>query len=232
MPDPEQDARTAHIRAQIEAYKEQQRGVGRHFDLPAHDAAAPHSAPGDMPTDAGLIAGTQDDNAVAYLQRSVVGFTAMMFFSGPVGPFQRDVFLTKDLRSIAWHRPAADVLAGAGQQEDEAILVADVKTIAAGHRTEVFRQHRDQAQVPLREAAALSIITQQQTSVDVEFERPEERDYWAQILSTIAQESRPGNAIHSVLASDRVRVIDTSNAAERSANGEPYDRRHITVRLA
>lgn len=156
----------------------------------------------------------------------------MMFFSGPVGPFQRHIFLSKDLRRMAWHRPASDAPAGSSPQDDESILVSDIKTVATGHRTEVFRQHREQGAAPLREQAAVSIITQQHTSVDVELDRPEERDYWAQILSTLAVESRPGGAIHNVIASDRVRVYDASSNAERSAGGEPYDRRHVTLRLA
>lgn len=233
IPDPEQRTRNERIRQQVEAYKERNSapdpsvGGGR-FGRDA--AAGSPQQPRPQPTDAGLVAGTQDENAVAYLQRAVGGFTAMMFFSGPVGPFQRHVFLSKDLRSVAWHRPVSDAPPGSPPQEDESILIADVKTVATGHRTEVFRQH--QAQAPLRENAALSIITQQQTSVDLELDRAEERDYWASIISTIAAESRPGGAVHSVLAADRVKVYDASSQHERSAGGEPYDRRHISLRLA
>eukprot|EP01062_Namystynia_karyoxenos_P020766 TRINITY_DN17851_c1_g1_i1.p1 TRINITY_DN17851_c1_g1~~TRINITY_DN17851_c1_g1_i1.p1 ORF type:complete len:817 (+),score=384.56 TRINITY_DN17851_c1_g1_i1:90-2453(+) len=231
FPDPQQRTREERIRLQVEAYKEQQRGGG---DAAAArpDAGGFDSGPTGDATDAGLVSGTQDENALAYLQRAVNGFHALMFFSGPVGPFQRQVFLTKDLKRLAWRRPAADIASGVATHEEESIVVADMRTIATGHRTEVFRQHRESGQAPMREAAALSVITAQQTSVDLEFDRQEERDYWAQILSTVANESRPGGAVHTVIASGRIIVHDTSTPDQRSNTGEPFERRHVTLSLA
>eukprot|EP01065_Artemidia_motanka_P015743 TRINITY_DN19471_c0_g1_i4.p1 TRINITY_DN19471_c0_g1~~TRINITY_DN19471_c0_g1_i4.p1 ORF type:complete len:502 (+),score=173.49 TRINITY_DN19471_c0_g1_i4:962-2467(+) len=231
LPDPLQREREDHIRAQVESWKAEQRGGGSAARVDAGGGAAGPSGGLVGTTDAALQAGSQDENAVAYLQRAVTGFAALMFFSGPVGPFQRQVFLTKDLHRLAWRRPPADVTPGTEGHTEESIMISDMRTVVTGHRTEVFREHRERGQAPMREAAALSVITAQRTSVDLEFDRAEERDYWAQILSTLASETKPGGAILGVIAAGRIAVHDGSSQDQRTNTGEPFDRRHLTLSL-
>eukprot|EP01059_Diplonema_ambulator_P002429 TRINITY_DN12074_c0_g1_i1.p1 TRINITY_DN12074_c0_g1~~TRINITY_DN12074_c0_g1_i1.p1 ORF type:complete len:764 (+),score=348.91 TRINITY_DN12074_c0_g1_i1:1357-3648(+) len=226
VPDPVQASRNSKIQHEVEIWKEEQRGGARYrteSNRPPPDTQGVHQP---EPTDAALQAGTNNDIAVQYLQRMVHGFVAMMFFNGPGGPHPRHIFMTKDLKRLAWRLPQRD----GENMDDDYIAMADIKAVVTGHRTGVFKQHKDAGRV-VREAAALSIVTHQQTSLDLELDTTEERDYWAQILSKVASEMRPGGIINAVIASGVVQVTDYSAPEHRSLIDEPYDRKQVQLRV-
>eukprot|EP01064_Diplonema_japonicum_P010246 TRINITY_DN17565_c0_g1_i1.p1 TRINITY_DN17565_c0_g1~~TRINITY_DN17565_c0_g1_i1.p1 ORF type:complete len:771 (+),score=280.01 TRINITY_DN17565_c0_g1_i1:50-2314(+) len=223
VPDPMQATRNTQIQREVEIWKEEQRGGARYRNDREKETVATEQHP---PTDAALQAGSVNDIAVQYLQRMVHGFLGMMFFNGPGGPHPRHVFMTKDMKRLAWRLPHRD-----GEDEgDDSVAMADIKAVVTGHRTGVFKQHRDAGMV-LRESAALSIVTHQQTSLDLELDTTEERDYWAQILSKVATEMKPGGIINAVIASGVVQVTDNSPPDQRSSADEPYDRKQVHLRV-
>eukprot|EP01063_Lacrimia_lanifica_P020657 TRINITY_DN27961_c0_g1_i1.p1 TRINITY_DN27961_c0_g1~~TRINITY_DN27961_c0_g1_i1.p1 ORF type:complete len:758 (+),score=379.37 TRINITY_DN27961_c0_g1_i1:59-2332(+) len=215
IPDPYQSTRNTEVQRRVEEWKAKQRQNVR----PALGGGEL-----DKNDDRGALS-SQEEIAVQYLQRMVTGFTANMFFSGPQGPHPRVIFLTKDLRRLAWRIPQRD----GSPLEDESVAVDQLKTVIAGHKTGVFKQHREAKLVKLRPNAALSLITHQQTSLDLEFDTEEERDYWHQILLTVTAELKPGGIISAIAASGAVKVLDDSAPAQRSSIDEPFDRSQVRV---
>ena len=220
-PDPRQTERNAAILQEVNLWVEGQRGNAK------YRSEKYGASPTGPPTDAALVAGSVEDNACQYLQTMIGGFTCMMFFNGPGGPSPRHVFMTKDLKRLSWRKTQRD----GDRFDDESISMNDIRTVVTGHRTGVFKQHREANQTPLREAAALSVVTLQNTSLDIEFDTPEEREYWAQIISTVASEMKPGGTISNVITAGAIKVLDYSPPEQRSSSDEPYDRNHIQIKL-
>ena len=264
-PDPNYATRVAEVKRLVNEWKDQQTGGGGRYAQSAAAAASgaagghPAELPGAIPTDAALSLGSRDEIAVQYLQIMAGGFNAMMFFggptTGPMGPNPRQFFMTKDLRRIAWRPLKRD-----GQAfDDESISVADVpnKGVVRGQNSAVFKQHREAKKLTLRPHCALSIVTTQNTTVDVEFETEQERDYWHQILDTVITELKPGGTVAAVVNSGVVmvcifflfffgffssllswrathtlqQVSDYSPPNQRSTSDEPYERSHVKVSL-
>ena len=208
-PDPNQSARIAALQAEVELWKQQQRGGVRHHDDPGHALSPVGASPGDMAsTNAALSLGSREEIAVQYLQIMLQGFSCSMFFGGPEGPMgpnPRQMFMTKDLKRLAWRPPQRD-----GEIfDDESVAINDIVTVVTGHRTGVFKAHRESRTVPLRPHAALSVILQQKTSIDIELDTEDERNYWHQILSTVTSELKAGGIIAAVVASNSIVVWAT-----------------------
>jgi hypothetical protein len=165
--------------------------------------------------------------AFYYLTQALHGFQFMLYLRRTMAPQLRHVFLTRDLsRFVARRIGGSD----AENSDDIQVRVQDVKTIALGHKTDVFKDVRSLARIPMREENAFSLVSVDGSTIDVETDSIEDRTHRAAIYAWIVNESRANGIITALIRAGRIEVLDSRTNTKR--NDENVHRPNLEVRVA
>jgi hypothetical protein len=97
-----------------------------------------------------------------------------------------------------------------------------------GHRSDVFKDVRSLARIPLREEHAFSIVAADGATFDVECDSAEDRTHRAAIFAWIVNQSRgPNGVLAALVRSGRISVNDRLHGTART--DETVDRAALDV---
>lgn len=165
--------------------------------------------------------------AYYYVTQGLHGFQCMMYLRRTMAPQLRHIFLTRDLSRFVARR-----IGGSDNEnsDDISVRVQDVRTIVLGHKSDVFKDVRSLAKIPLREVNAFSIVSVDGSTMDLETDTEEDRTHRAAIFAWIVNESRANGVVTALVKAGRVEVLDSRTGTKRG--DESVHRPNLEVRVS